>query len=343
MPKIRSAVDAIGIRWIGVLAASAVAGLAWLLAREEAHLLGSEVVEPLVLALLAGMLIRFFIAPTAIERGIEFAAKELLEMAIVLLGLTLDLRSVAHAGPVLAAAVLTSVTIAIVGGMTLGRLAGLPPKQAILVAVGNAVCGNSAIAAVAPVIRAKKHEVANAIALTAILGVVVVLGLPLLIPLVGLSHYQYGVVAGLTVYAVPQVLAATFPVSVESGQIGTLVKLMRVLLLGPVVAVFAFLHRNEQGQASPRLSLSRFVPWFIVGFTLCASVRTAGAVSPSLANNAQTTSKLITIIAMAGLGLSVDVQAVRDSGRRVALVVLGLLAALVTLALGIVLVFGIAA
>ncbi len=104
----------------------------------------------------------------------------------------------------------------------LGRAAGLPAKLAILVAVGNAVCGNSAIAAVAPVSRAKKGEVASASALTALLGVGVVLALPLLIPLAGLSHAQYGILAGLTVYAVPQVLAATSPVSALSGQLGTL-------------------------------------------------------------------------------------------------------------------------
>lgn len=92
----------------------------------------------------------------------------------------------------------------------------------------------------------KKQEVPSAVALAAVLGVVAVLGLPLLIPLTGLSHAQYGILAGLTVYAVPQVLAATFPVSVESGQIGTLVKLARVMLLGPVVAIFALLHRGEQ-------------------------------------------------------------------------------------------------
>ena len=88
----------------------------------------------------------------------------------------------------------------------IGRAMGLPHKLAVLVACGNAICGNSAIAAVAPVIHAEKEHVASAIAFTAILGVAVVIGLPFLITPLGLSHYQYGVLAGLTVYAVPQVL-----------------------------------------------------------------------------------------------------------------------------------------
>ena len=79
--------------------------------------------------------------------------------------------------------------------------------MALLVACGNAICGNSAIAAVAPVIGADSKDVVAAIAFTAVLGVLMVLGLPLFIPLAGLSEHQYGTLAGLTVYAVPQVLA----------------------------------------------------------------------------------------------------------------------------------------
>ena len=233
----------------GLAVAGGVALLAWLLAAGEQRLLSYALLEPLVLALLLGVGIRAVWRPSAAAGGIEFAAKELLEGAIVLLGASLDLRTLAAAGPRLAVAALVSVATAIVVGTLLGRKAGLAPKLAILVAVGNAVCGNSAIAAVAPAIHAKKQEVASAIALTALLGVAVVLLLPLTIPLAGLSRYQYGVLAGLTVYAVPQVLAATFPVSVESGQIGALVKLTRVLLLGPVVAIFALLHRAENDGA----------------------------------------------------------------------------------------------
>src|SRR5690606_31975522 len=121
---------------------------------------------------------------------------------------------------------------------------------ALLIACGNAICGNSAIAAVAPVIRAEREQVASAIAFTAVLGVVAVLGLPLLIAPLALSDTEYGVLAGLTVYAVPQVIAAAFPVSVAAGQMATLVKLARVLLLGPVVLLLALLHRQPSAGAA---------------------------------------------------------------------------------------------
>lgn len=252
----------------------------------------------------------------------------------MLLGASLNLGALAAIGPRLLGAVVLSVTLAIAVGTLLGRAAGLPMKLAILVAVGNAVCGNSAIAAVAPAIRAKKGEVASAIALTALLGVGVVLALPALIPLAALSHAQYGILARLTVYAVPQVLAATFPVSAESGQLGTLVKLTRVLLLGPVVAIFALLHRGEAGAAKTKgFALGRFLPWFVVGFVALALARTVGLVPATLGTRAQDLSRLLTIVAMAGLGLGVELHEVRRAGPRVALVVVGLLILLVGLAL----------
>src|SRR6202162_621297 len=112
------------------------------------------------------------------------------------------------------------------------RAVGLPIRLSILVACGNSICGNSAIAAVAPVIGADSDDIASSISFTAVLGVVVVLGLPLLVPILQLSLTQYGVLAGLTVYAVPQVLAATLPIGELSNQVGTVVKLVRVLMLG---------------------------------------------------------------------------------------------------------------
>jgi uncharacterized membrane protein YadS len=107
--------------------------------------------------------------------------------------------------------------------------------MSILIACGNSICGNSAIAAVAPVIGADGDDIAASISFTAVLGVVVVLTLPLLVPILQLSLTQYGVLAGLTVYAVPQVLAATLPIGALSNQVGTVIKLVRVLMLGPVV------------------------------------------------------------------------------------------------------------
>jgi len=312
--------------------------IALVIGEVQERFLDYAVLEPLVLALLFGLAVRALWPPREVfVPGIGFAAKQLLEFAIVLLGASLNLAAIVDAGFQLLAAVVISVSVTLVAGVALGRLAGLSTRLSILIAVGNAICGNSAIAAVAPVIRAKKQEIASAIALTAVLGIGVVLTLPGLISLFELSDERYGVIAGLTVYAVPQVLAATIPVSAEAGQVASLVKLTRVLLLGPVVALFAWIYRKgDDEQATTRLSIGKFLPWFVIGFVALALLRTSSIIPEGLGNIAKDVSRILTSVAMAGLGLSVDLRSVRSSGPRVALVVIALTILLVTMALTIV-------
>jgi uncharacterized integral membrane protein (TIGR00698 family) len=318
----------------GLAVAAGVTLLALVIAELETLAIGYPLLEPLVLALILGVVIRAFWQPPAIlEPGIDFSAKQVLEFAIVLIGFSLALDTLIHAGARLAVAVLASVAMTLLLGTVLGRLAGLPVKLAVLIGVGNAICGNSAIAAVAPAIRARKQDVASAIAMTAVLGIGVVLTLPLLIPVIGFSDPEYGVVAGLSVYAVPQVLAATFPVSATAGQIASLVKLTRVLLLGPVVALLAIIFRErDETTGASTLTLKKLVPWFVIGFAITVALRSLGVVPGWMADGAQETSRVLTAVAMAGLGLSVDVRSVRETGGRVAAVVLVLTVLLVTTA-----------
>jgi hypothetical protein len=132
----------------------------------------------------------------------------------------------ARAGGVLASAIVVTTILALGVGLLWGRLFGLPRSHALLVASGNAICGNSAIAAVASVIGANREETASAVAYTAILSLALVLVLPFVRAWLALDDLSYGVATGLTVYAVPQVLAAAYPVSVQAGQVGTVVKLV---------------------------------------------------------------------------------------------------------------------
>jgi uncharacterized integral membrane protein (TIGR00698 family) len=328
----------------GVLLSIVIAALAVLLQWLEVLVLGQPIIEGLVIAILLGMLVRtFWQVDERLQPGIGFSAKQVLEFAIVLLGVSIDLPSLLKAGPTMLISIVMVVLVGIFASTQIGRLFGLNPKLAILVACGNSICGNSAIAAVAPVIGADQKDVASSIALTAVLGVVVVLTLPLLISVVGLSLYQYGVLAGMTVYAVPQVIAATYSVSTISGDIGTLVKLVRVLLLGPVVLFFALRYRNaEHITRQTKFSLNRFIPWFIIGFVLLAVARSVGLIPALVADPLREVSRYLTVIAMAALGLGVDIKAVRKVGRPVAMAVIGSLLVLIVLSLTLIKVFGIA-
>ena len=323
----------------GVIVSAVVACASIAIAAVETRVLGHPVIEALVVALLLGMVIRFLWVPgPTFDPGIRFAGKGLLEISVAILGISVDLPLLVRAGPALGIAIIVIVALGLAIGVLIARALGLTRRLAILVAAGNAICGNSAIAAVAPVIGADAEDVASSIAFTAILGVIVVLGLPLLIGPLALSHYQYGVLAGLTVYAVPQVLAAAFPVSALSGEVATLVKLVRVLMLGPVVLFFAL---RERSRTSIGLSFSTLVPWFIVGFLALAALRAAGVVPAAWVAPTRLVSTYLTIIAMAALGLSADVRMVARAGSRVVVAVSLSLLVLIVLGIAIIHLLGI--
>jgi uncharacterized membrane protein YadS len=161
--------------------------------------------------------------------------------------------------------------------------------------------------------------VAASIAFTAVLGVATVLLLPLLGDLLGMTLSQYGTLAGMTVYAVPQVLAATVPVGPEAVEMGTLVKLVRVLMLGPVCVVLAIIvHRiGMRAGGTAKLGFSKMVPWFIIGFLGMLAIRSLGLIPEVLLDPVKLLAGALTTIAMAALGLGVDLRTVARAGGRV--------------------------
>ncbi|WP_315830884.1 YeiH family protein [Bradyrhizobium prioriisuperbiae] len=307
----------------GIVICLAITAVAMGIQAIEERVFSHPYVEALVMAILIGVAIRTaWTPPERFQSGIAFSAKQLLEVAVTLLGASLSLTAIVASGPALLAGILGTVVLAIGASYATCRLLGLPTKMSILIACGNSICGNSAIAAVAPIIDADSNDVAASIAFTAAIGVLMVIGLPLFVPLAGLSEHQYGVLAGLTVYAVPQVLAATIPVGLVSTQVGTLVKLVRVLMLGPVVVALSLLApllRLDQTASSPRrrLNLGRLVPWFIVGFLVLATLRSLGLIPEVALKPIAQIAGFLTVLSMAALGLGVDARELARAGGRV--------------------------
>jgi len=303
-------------------------------------------IEALVVAILLGMAVRTAWEPAERWRsGIAFSAKQLLEVAVMLLGASISFAAILASGYLLIGAIAATVVIMLAVSYGLARLLGLKAKLAILIACGNSICGNSAIAAVAPVIEADGDDIASSISFTAILGVLMVLGLPLLIPLLKLTATQYGILAGLTVYAVPQVLAATVPAGIVSTQIGTLVKLVRVLMLGPIVvglSLFVARRRKAAGTAkegaakATSISPFKLVPWFIIGFLLLAALRSFQLVPDVAIAPVTKTAAILTVVSMAALGLGVDVRVLSTVGGRVTAAVTLSLMLLLGLSIGLV-------
>jgi uncharacterized integral membrane protein (TIGR00698 family) len=314
----------------GLALCALVSAAAYVLQQFELAASGRAWIEALVIAILGGAAIRMAWTPS--ERwkpGIDFSAKLVLEIAVVLLGASVSAATILAAGLPLLFSIFAMVAVAILLSFAIGQALGLSKKLAILVACGNSICGNSAIAAVAPVIGADGDDVASSIAFTAVLGVIVVLVLPLIGAILGMTQIGYGALAGLTVYAVPQVIAAAAPMGAKSVQIGTLVKLIRVLMLGPVCVVLSLVAgtgRPETGaQHRPKLRLPAFhrlVPWFIIGFLIMVVLRSVGLIPAWLLAPIATVATVLTVISMAALGLGVDIRTVSRAGLRVTITVI---------------------
>jgi uncharacterized integral membrane protein (TIGR00698 family) len=316
----------------------------------EVWVVGHPYLEALVMAIILGVGIRTAWTPGPYwNPGIQFCAKFLLEISVVLLGASVSASAAAALGPPLIFGIACVVLVAIATSYTLCRLLRLPLRMSILVACGNSICGNSAIAAVAPIIGADSDDVASSIAFTAVLGVIVVLGLPFLVPVLRMTLTQYGVLAGLTVYAVPQVLAATLPIGALSNQIGTVVKLVRVLMLGPVVFGLSLVSHRLRDEPNAilntpsagtgkhsRPALLELVPWFIIGFLMVAAARSFGWIPQALLGPLATTASLLTTVSMAALGLGVDVRVVASAGARVTAAVTASLVVLGIISLGLI-------
>jgi uncharacterized integral membrane protein (TIGR00698 family) len=331
----------------GIVVCIAITIAAILLQAVEVRFAGQPYLEALVLAILLGVAVRTaWIPGPRWHPGISFSAKFLLEVAIVMLGASVSVTTILALGPVLILGIAGIVAMAIGSSYSIARALGLPLRMSILVACGNSICGNSAIAAIAPVIGADSDDIASSISFTAVLGVVVVLGLPLLVPILHLTLTQYGVLAGLTVYAVPQVLAATLPIGELSNQVGTVIKLVRVLMLGPVVLGISLFARNlragaagdrsgdRSGDLAPKRQqprLQELIPWFIIGFLVVLTIRSFGLIPSALLPWLTHAAATLTTVAMAALGLGVDVRVVARAGARVtaavtaSLIVLGVM------------------
>ncbi|MDE1917837.1 MAG: YeiH family putative sulfate export transporter [Sphingomonadales bacterium] len=330
--------------WPGVVLCLLVTAAAYGLQVVEQRLFTRAWLEALVLAILVGTGVRsLWPMDRRYAPGIAFSAKYLLEIAVVLLGASVSLSSIIATGPALLAGIAGTVVTAIGASFLIGRGLGLPVRMALLVACGNSICGNSAIVAVAPVIGADSDDVAASIGFTAVLGIAVVLGLPVLGWALHMDAMQYGTLAGLTVYAVPQVIAASAPLGAVAVQMGTLVKLVRVLMLGPVCVMLSVVAPGlrEEAGAPHHKGLSHLVPWFIIGFLGLCALRSVHGIPDAMLAPASQMASFLTVVSMAALGLGVDLRTIARAGGKVtfaaffSLIVLGGISLMVIRALHI--------
>lgn len=286
----------------------------------------SGALSPIVVAVVLGVLIRNVgLLPGTADPGLTFAAKKLLRVGVVLIGFRLALGDLAEVGAQAVGIVVVAVLATLVFTYWLGRRLGLARDLSLLTATGFAICGASAVAAMREVIDADDESPAMAIALVTIFGTLAIFVLPLVATLIGMSDAAFGQWAGASVHDVGQVIATAAAGGPEALEVAVVVKLTRVLMLGPIVAVVAIVWRRRMASSSEAgASRPSLVPLFVVGFLATVMIRTAGLVPDPMLGTISRIEGWVFTAALVGLGAGVRLAKLRKVGPRA--VVMGAIA-----------------
>ena len=318
--------DRLQTLWPGLVVSGVVAVAAMFLA--EHH--GAPV---MLLALLLGMALNFLTQPEAGQHsrsaaGIDFTAKAVLRLGVALLGLRITLDQVLALGWQPIAMVVLAVALTIVCGIVLARLMGFQMFFGLLTGGAVAICGASAalaLSAAMPAHPRKEQATLFTVIGVSTLSTMAMVLYPMVTGWLGLDAWQAGAFIGGTIHDVAQVVGAGYSISHEAGDVATLVKLMRVAMLLPVIALAAWLaRRHELSQGStnsgPRPPL---LPWFAVAFAVLVAIHSTGWLPAWLVAAGKSASQWCLVGAMAAIGMKTHLKDVIKVGwKPVALMVL---------------------
>jgi uncharacterized integral membrane protein (TIGR00698 family) len=276
-----------------------------------------------------GIVVRNTISPGGTYTpGIQFAGKQVLQWSIIALGFGLSLDQVAKTGLESLSVTLVTMTVAFLTAWLLGRALKVQDKLKILIGVGTAICGGSAIAAVTPIIKPDEHDTAFAISTIFLFNLVAVLLFPLLGHVLHLSDLGFGLWAGTAINDTSSVVAAGYSFSKQAGDYATIVKLTRATLIIPICLILAFVTAWKQKKAGASdFSLKRIFPWFILWFLVASGVRTAGLVPVTIQPALHMAAEFLIIVALTAIGLSANLRKMASTGARPILLGLGVWAA----------------
>ncbi|OBZ08137.1 YeiH family protein [Bacillus sp. FJAT-26390] len=296
-----------------------------------------NVMGQLVVAILLGIAYKAMAGiPEQAASGIAFSSKRLLRFGIILLGLRLHLFDIAAAGPkvIAIAAINIAFTIFVVYGLS--KWLKIDKKLGILTACGTAICGAAAVVAIAPQLKASDNETAISAATVAILGTIFTLVYTILYPILQLSDAGYGIFAGATLHEIAHVIAAAAPGGSEAVDLAVIVKMSRVAMLVPVAIIIGFWNNRQTSKTTKTSFKNLSIPWFIVGFLVMSAVKTAGILPEALTGQLIVAAYMLIAMAMAGLGLGVDLVMFRKWGKKT--FVAGLIGSILLSGLGLLLV-----
>ena len=255
------------------------------------------------------------------EAGAKAAKAWFLPLGILLLGARLSVADILSTGLGAILVLVVDIVLVLLLTLAIGRALGLSEKLSALIGVGTSICGNTAIAATAPVIKAPERDVSFAVATITLFGTAAVIVYPLIGHALGMSNNLFGHWVGAAVNDTSQVTATAFSYSVEAGETATIVKLTRNTLMVPVIfGVGMWFASRESREADPDerrswlASARKAVPPFLIGFLALALLNSAGLIPDELATFLTRVSQVLIVMALVGVGLTTRISALRQTG-----------------------------
>jgi len=249
------------------------------------------------------------------KTGISFSEKQLLSLAIILLGASLNFNKVILIPISNVIFIICIISISLLLCYLLGKIFGLNKNLSILLGIGNGVCGSSAIAGASKILDADKNDIGVSIAIINTLGAISIFILPYIL-INFFPHFtneQSGFLIGSTVQAVGQVTATGFIINQEVGEYATFIKMIRIIMLGPILLFLSFLIQNKSKNNQAGLFN---IPYFITGFVVFSLLVTFNFIPENLLLIIQKLSKILLVIAMAGIGLNISFRNIFKFGSK---------------------------
>ncbi len=328
--------SAVVLRWRERLPGIAVAAVLAFAAGAVAGGLGDPLARnPLLIAILIGLAIgNTFGCPDQLRPGLDFTKRYLLRLAVVLVGFRITWRLLLDLGAAPLAIAIVQLLVTLVVVLWIARkLLKLDNELSLLLAAGTAVCGASAILAVASVTQARPRQAAIAVTLITVFGTISLLGYPwafLAGYLPAFDDELFGVFAGASIYEVPQVIGAAFAVSDQALHTATLVKLTKVLMLVPLLFGLVYLRRRANG-GSERAAVP--FPWFVIGFVAVMLFNSTITLSGPIKATIQEIDLYLFLMVMIALGLDTRLARLKEEGGALRLLALGSIALVFSVAL----------
>ena len=269
-----------------------------------------------VFGILIGILLAGITRPASFEPGIRYTGKKILQYSIILLGFEMNLFNVVNIGStsfsVMIFTLLTSFAVAYI----VGRLLKMDLSTTILIGAGTGICGGSAIAAVAPVIKAKDKDIVFSISTIFLFNIIAVFLFPFLGHLFGMSNSGFGMWAGTAINDTSSVVAAGYSYSVDAGNYATIVKLTRALMIVPVCIIMALIMARSKQNGEGNFNLKKIFPWFILWFIVASIINTTGVIPAAVSHSLGNAGKFFIIVAMVAIGLNTSLKNLVRNGLR---------------------------